>query len=93
VNFLFIYSLINSDCQSDNYKTLGYPNDSRFGAYIMSKIGVTALTRVHQREIDKDSSRSGIVISAACPGYCKTGMTKNGGFFTAENGMNFSLLI
>ena len=52
----------------------------------MSKIGLNALTSILQKNIEKESGKTGIIINAMCPGYCKTEMTKNTGFLTAEQG-------
>jgi NAD(P)-dependent dehydrogenase (short-subunit alcohol dehydrogenase family) len=52
----------------------------------MSKIGINAATGIQQRDFDQETTRSGIVVSAMCPGYCKTEMTGGGGIFTAEQG-------
>ena len=52
----------------------------------MSKIALTALTIIQQKQIDSDKTRSNIKISSVCPGYCKTDMTSNQGFYTAEQG-------
>jgi hypothetical protein len=50
-------------------------------------MGVNAITVIQQREIEKDSTRPGIIISAVCPGYCKTDMTAGGNaVLTAEQG-------
>lgn len=49
-------------------------------AYGMSKVGVTAATRVQQRLFNKDS-REDIIVNACCPGFVSTNMTnhsKNG---------------
>lgn len=51
----------------------------------MSKVGVTALTRIQQRAFDKDS-RPDLIVNAMCPGYCKTDMSSHNGFLTAEQG-------
>ena len=48
-----------------------------------------AATKVQQRDIDKDGTRSGIAINAMCPGYCKTDMTRGGGFLSPEQGFYF----
>ena len=52
----------------------------------MSKIALNAVTAIYQKKFDRDESRKGIVISAVCPGYCKTEMTGGGGILTAEQG-------
>jgi hypothetical protein len=47
------------------------------------------VTVIQQREIEKDTSRPGIIVNACCPGYCKTDMASNqiiGGLLTAEQG-------
>jgi carbonyl reductase 1 len=76
--------LILRACKSDKYKSLGYPSQ----AYNMSKVAVNALTRVQQKMIDADKTRTGILVLCACPGYCKTDMTRGGGLLTAEQGEN-----
>jgi hypothetical protein len=38
----------------------------------MSKVGLTALTKVQQRLFNSDS-RTDIVVNACCPGYVATG--------------------
>jgi len=43
-------------------------------AYGMSKVGVTAFTRVQQRLFDKDS-RADIIVNAICPGFVSTNMS------------------
>jgi carbonyl reductase 1 len=51
----------------------------------MSKVGVTALTRIQQRQLDNDP-RGDIVVSALCPGYVDTDMTSHKGQLTPEQG-------
>jgi len=55
-------------------------------AYGMSKVGVTALTRVQQRLLDQDKTRKDLVINACCPGYVKTDMSSHMGHLTPEQG-------
>lgn len=52
----------------------------------MSKVGVTALTRIQQRVINDDISRKGILINSVHPGYVDTEMTRNAGHLTVEQG-------
>ena len=52
----------------------------------MSKVALTALTKVQQKDFDADKTRSGIIVSSACPGYCKTDMANGGGLLTAKQG-------
>lgn len=51
----------------------------------MSKVGVTALTRIQQRQFNSDS-RPDIVINAVCPGYVATDMSSHKGPLTTDQG-------
>ena len=51
----------------------------------MSKVGVTALTIVHQRLFNNDS-RKDIIINACCPGYVDTDMSSHKGHLTPDQG-------
>jgi NAD(P)-dependent dehydrogenase (short-subunit alcohol dehydrogenase family) len=51
--------------------------------YSISKVAVIALTRIQQCAFDQDS-RKDLIVSAVCPGYCKTDLTAHLGQFTAE---------
>ena len=51
----------------------------------MSKMGVIALTRAHQRQFDQDP-RADLVINACCPGYVDTDMSNHKGILTTEQG-------
>lgn len=55
----------------------------------MSKIALNALTSIQQKQFDLDSSRDNILVSAVCPGYCKTDATRGGGILSAYVGNNF----
>lgn len=55
-------------------------------AYVVSKVGVSALTIIQQREINKDTSRPGISINCCHPGYVDTDMTSHKGHLTIEQG-------
>ncbi|KAG0426600.1 hypothetical protein HPB47_026304, partial [Ixodes persulcatus] len=54
-------------------------------AYNISKVGVTVLSFIQQREFDKDS-RSDLVINAVHPGYVDTDMTSHKGPLTPDQG-------
>ncbi|XP_046392165.1 carbonyl reductase [NADPH] 3-like [Ischnura elegans] len=60
----------------------GWPNS----AYVASKVGLSALTRIQQRGFDADSSRPGIVANHVHPGYVDTDMTSHKGSLTIEEG-------
>ncbi|CAF0910227.1 unnamed protein product [Brachionus calyciflorus] len=54
-------------------------------AYGMSKVGLTALTRIQQREFDRDE-RKDIIVNAACPGFVATDMSSHRGQLTPDQG-------
>lgn len=62
-------------------------NRGVFGAYAVSKVGVTIMTRILQRELDAERKNDDdIVVNAACPGYINTDMTNHRGWGTIEKG-------
>ena len=73
-------------CKTDKYKTIGYPSRNPSQAYAMSKVAITSLMKLQQKNFDSDKSKKGIIVSAVCPGYCKTSMARGGGFLTAKQG-------
>jgi len=68
--------------KENKHQELGFPNS----AYGTSKIGVTALTRVQQRLLQKDATRSDIIVNACCPGYVATDMSSFKGHLTIDQG-------
>ncbi|GFN89748.1 carbonyl reductase [NADPH] 1 [Plakobranchus ocellatus] len=67
--------------QKGTHKEEGF-SDSCYG---MSKIGVTVMSMIQQREMDKKGSQD-IVINACCPGYVNTDMTSGKGSLTIDQG-------
>lgn len=68
----------------------GWPNS----AYAVSKVGVTALARVQQRELDHNHEKKrNIVVNACCPGWCKTDLTFGRGLKTPEAGADTPLYL
>ena len=57
----------------ESHKQLGWPNTT----YGVSKVGVSALTRIQQRQFDQDSSREDIIINHVHPGIVDTDMTSH----------------
>lgn len=55
-------------------------------AYGVSKIGVTLLSAIQQRDIDADKTRTDIVVNACCPGYVATDMSSHKGPKTIDEG-------
>lgn len=68
-------------CKSGTHKQKGYSSP-----YSVTKVALNALTKVQQRMIDEAKPGANIVVSAMCPGYCKTDMTGNWGVLSAEQG-------
>uniref|UniRef100_A0A1B6M714 carbonyl reductase (NADPH) n=1 Tax=Graphocephala atropunctata TaxID=36148 RepID=A0A1B6M714_9HEMI len=54
-------------------------------AYVVSKVGVSALSIIQQRQFDTDP-RPGITVNAVHPGYVDTDMTSHTGPLTIEQG-------
>lgn len=52
--------LLRSDVRNGNHQELGWPQT----AYGVSKIGVTLMTVIQQREMNEDSSKPDVVINA-----------------------------
>lgn len=70
-----------SAAQTGEHEKLGWPNS----AYVASKIGLSALTCIQQREFNADS-REDLVVNAVHPGYVDTDMTSHKGHLTIEQG-------
>jgi len=68
--------------QAGNHAEKGWPNST----YVVSKVGWSALSRIQQREMDKDMTRSDIVINHVHPGYVDTDMTSHKGTLTIDQG-------
>jgi carbonyl reductase 1 len=68
--------------KAGDHSAHGYPSS----AYGMSKVGVTAMTRILQRELDADQSKEDVVVTACCPGYVDTDMTSHKGYRTLDQG-------
>jgi len=67
--------------QDGNWKELGWGSST----YAMSKVGLSALTRIQQRAFDADP-RSDLVVNSCHPGYVDTDMTSHKGPLTIEEG-------
>lgn len=65
----------------DKHVEKGWTNS----AYVASKVGVSALARVHQRMFNSDS-REDLVVNAVHPGYVDTDMTSHKGHLTPDQG-------
>lgn len=66
----------------------GWPNST----YVVSKVGVSALTIIQQREFDKDP-REDIIVNSVHPGYVDTDMSSHKGPLTIEEGAHAPLIL
>ncbi|XP_064097027.1 carbonyl reductase [NADPH] 3-like isoform X2 [Macrobrachium nipponense] len=79
-----IVSLVNQfvkDAKAGDWNAKGWPSS----AYAVSKVAVSALTRVQQRAFDADL-RKDVVVNSCHPGYVDTDMTAHKGPLTIEQG-------
>ena len=67
--------------QTGNHRKVGWPDST----YVVSKIGLSALTRIQQRMFDSDE-REDIVVNHVHPGYVPTFLTGYKGNMTIEQG-------
>jgi len=75
-----------ASADAGNHASKGWPNST----YMTSKVGLSALTRLYQREFNKDS-RKDLVINHIHPGYVDTDMTSHKGPLTVEQGARSSI--
>jgi len=73
--------------EAGNHADKGWPNST----YVVSKVGWSALSRIQQREMDKDMTRSDIVINHVHPGYVATDMSSQKGQLSTDIGAGSSL--
>lgn len=67
--------------QTNKHLEAGF-SDSSYG---MSKVGMTVMTMIQQREFDKKGADD-IVVNACCPGYVDTDMSSHKGTLTIDEG-------
>jgi carbonyl reductase 1 len=75
------FVLISSAAKSNKHIEAGWSNS----AYVASKIGVSALSGIHQAMFNVDSAMD-IAVNAVHPGYVDTDMTSHKGALTPEQG-------
>lgn len=63
------------------FRQKGWPGST----YVVSKVGLSALTRIQQRAFDSDP-REDLVVNSCHPGYVDTDMTSHKGPMTIEQG-------
>jgi len=84
-----LISAFVADAQENNHEAKGWPNS----AYGVSKIGVTALCAVQQRQYDAAHPGNDVIFSACCPGFCDTDMTSHKGPRPAEVGADVAFYL
>lgn len=70
-----------NDAKSGTHEEKGWVNS----AYVVSKVGVNALTFIQQRKFNQDP-QTDIVVNAVHPGYVDTDMTSHKGTLTPDQG-------
>ena len=75
-----------SSTKQGNFHQLGWSDHPQTAA----KVGVCALTRIHQKRFDRERSEDDIVVNATNPGSVKTGMNK-WGHATIDDGAKSSV--
>lgn len=71
--------------KAGNHFEKGWPNST----YGLSKVGVSALSRIQQRQFDKEGNDK--VVNHVHPGYVDTDMTSHKGPLTIEEGAKSTL--
>nr|XP_032525055.1 carbonyl reductase [NADPH] 3-like [Danaus plexippus plexippus] len=66
-----------------------YTSEWGNSAYVVSKVGVTALTKIHQRMLNDRH----IKVNAVNPGCVKTDMTSHEGFMSIDEGAEAALFL
>lgn len=77
--YTFYSAVRRGDEGSHGWPTLVAPS------YVVSKIGISALTRVQQRAFDQDP-REDIVVNSSHPGYVDTDMSRHQGELSPDQG-------
>jgi len=73
--------------EQGNHTENGWPSST----YVVSKVGLSALTRIQQREMDKIEDRKDIVINHVHPGWVDTDMSSHKGPLTPDQGAKSSI--
>jgi len=69
--------------EAGNHSEKGWPDST----YVVSKVGLSALTRIQNREVQKSmGSKAGILINHVHPGYVDTDMSSHKGPKTPQEG-------
>ncbi|KAL3288570.1 hypothetical protein HHI36_003009 [Cryptolaemus montrouzieri] len=71
-----------SDAKAGKHQEEGWGNS----AYLVSKVGCSALSFIQQREFDNEKPFRNISVNAVHPGYVDTDLTSHKGPLTIEEG-------
>lgn len=78
-----------NDAKEDKHVENGWGNS----AYVVSKVGVSALTFIQQREFNNDPENREISVNCVHPGYVDTDMSSHKGPLTIEQGASAPLFL
>lgn len=74
-----------SSAKRGDHVNYGWPDMSHYTTYNVSKVGVSALSRIQQRHFDADP-RPDIIVNHVHPGWVDTDMSEHLGPLTVEQG-------
>ncbi|KAK4885655.1 hypothetical protein RN001_001926 [Aquatica leii] len=77
------------DCKNNRYIEKGWGSSP----YVVSKVGVSALSILQQNELDKETEKRNIFVNFVHPGYVDTDMTNHQGVMTIEEGAQSSIYL
>ncbi|XP_060062617.1 carbonyl reductase [NADPH] 1-like [Ylistrum balloti] len=77
--------------KTGTYQDLGWPNTG-LASYGISKIGVTIMSFIQQRELLNDA-RPDVVVNACCPGFVATDLTDHRGTKSIDEGADTPLYL
>jgi len=79
---IIITCSLSRSVKDGTHKEAGWPNS----AYVVSKIAISALTIVQQREIHACRPNDDILVNSVTPGWVRSDMTGHKGFFSPTEG-------
>lgn len=68
--------------KTNSHSSKGWPNS----AYGVSKVALSALSRIQQREMDETRPNDDVLVNSVHPGYVDTDMTSHKGYLTIDQG-------
>ncbi|XP_050294722.1 carbonyl reductase [NADPH] 3-like [Anthonomus grandis grandis] len=80
------------DARDNTYQSKGWGVPPKV-SYIVSKVGVNALTVIQQKLLDQEQPNRNISVNSAHPGFVDTDMTDHKGVLTVDQGAKSSLFL